>query len=175
MRKVVLSKKMLDYLAKHVSKIENEKDRLIRENYPEDTEESIGINEFFKEYSLKIRNYIENSEPTAKGSDKCPFAIIGSVVEVEDIDDKDVFSYNIVLPFSNESTTSMDSASCLSPLGKSLLLKSAGERVNVQVPAGTLHYVIRNITLPKNSLENKTAGAKPKKTALHQPKTGLSI
>jgi transcription elongation factor GreA len=151
-----ISKKMYDYLIKHISEVEKQKDTLLKEYYAEDVEESMNMESFFRDYTLVVNEYLESMKVKDDDDAGCPFVIIGSIVEVQDIDDKEVYKYQIVPPFSKNAVTDADCASCLSPLGKSLLLKSINERVNVRIPTGILRYQIKNIRLPGQSCKRDT-------------------
>ncbi|WP_243467335.1 GreA/GreB family elongation factor [Acetivibrio straminisolvens] len=50
-----------------------------------------------------------------------------------DSEEEEKCQYRIVLPFSKQYDTSIDCASCLSPLGKSLLFKNVNDNVSVQI------------------------------------------
>jgi transcription elongation factor GreA len=161
MSKGSISKKMYDFLIKHISEVEKQKDILIKDYYSEDMEESMNIEAFFRDYTVAINDYLDGVK--GAGDDDtavCPFVIIGSVVEVQDIDDKETYKYQIVPPFSKDAVTDTDCASCLSPLGKSLLLKSINERVNVRIPTGVLRYLIKDIRLPEQLCECDTVAKK---------------
>jgi len=143
------SKKISVFLYEHIKKIEREKDLLFKEHYSENVEESMEVQEFFREYIDYINNYLGNIKAGTDDINSCPFVIINSIVEVQDMEDMETYQYRIVFPYSEEKDVSIDCASCLSPLGKALLLKSIGQQVNIQIPTGTLHYVINKITIPE--------------------------
>jgi transcription elongation factor GreA len=73
-------------------------------------------------------------------------AYLLSFVEVKDIKSGEVITYQIVSP--EEADFDEDRISMHSPIGKGLLGKAKGERVEIQVPAGTLTYDIINIERP---------------------------
>ncbi|HOV26677.1 MAG TPA: GreA/GreB family elongation factor [Pseudobacteroides sp.] len=148
MCKGLLSREMYDYLTQHSVEIARKKEMLIKELFVEETQESISFNEFFNEYLDNIDNYLSTTRVGKGGSNTCPFVIIGSIVDVHDFDYNEDLQYHIVLPYEKRQETNIDCASCLSPLGKSLLFKRLNEPVNIQVPAGELHYIINKITVP---------------------------
>lgn len=149
MCKKLISRKMFDFLLDHVTEIEREKNLLVEEYYSEKVEESMDIEAFFKEYTNIIGSYLKTVKVGTDNDDTCPFVIIGSVVEVQDNDDMETYQYRIVLPYSNHADMCIDCASCTSPLGKELLLKSVAQQVNIQIPTGTLHYIIKKATVPE--------------------------
>ncbi|HEY9062985.1 MAG TPA: GreA/GreB family elongation factor [Pseudobacteroides sp.] len=151
MCKNLLSKKMYDFLTWHTNEIAKEQEFIFRERYSEETHESMNFEAFFKEYLTNINNYLSSVSIGITSSHDCPFVIIGSIVDVHDSDDMEDYQYRIVLPYKKQQDTSIVCASCLSPLGKSLLFKSANENVNIQIPAGELHYMIKKISIPEVS------------------------
>ncbi len=155
MCKNLLSKKVYDYLTWHVDEIEKEQELLFKKLYADETLESINFEEFFNDYLNSIKDYLSLVSIGSGGKNSCPFVIIGSIVDVYDSDDMEDYQYRIVLPYSNQQDSSIDCASCLSPLGKSLLLKKEKENVSIQIPTGELHYSIKKITIPDIKTVNK--------------------
>lgn len=152
MCKRVISKWMRDFLIAHLSEIEKKKEDLLKKHYSDNMKDSIEFEESFKEYYEKVRNFINTAEiEDISIEDESPFVIIGSIVEVEDMEDNETHRYRIVLPYEKTTDKNMDCASCISPLGKALLLKTPRQRVNIRIPTGTMSYVINKITLPKTS------------------------
>jgi transcription elongation factor GreA len=145
----IISKEMFDYLSRHIEEIEKEKETLLKEYYSENAEECMNVGDFFREYTNSINGYLNGTRIKSDCADGCPFVIIRSIVEVQDIDDMETYQYCIVPPYANAADVDIDCASCLSPLGKSLLLKRVNQQVSVQIPTGELRYVIKKITLPK--------------------------
>lgn len=160
MCKNLLTKKMYDYLTWHANEIAKEQELLFKELYTEETKESMNFEAFFKEYLANLGSYLSVANVGTGGKRNCPFVIIGSIVDVHDSDDMEDYQYRIVLPYTKQQDTSIDCASCLSPLGKSLLFKSATENVSIQIPTGVLHYSIKKITIPETaaSTSNNSAG-----------------
>lgn len=148
MCKKSISMKMYDALSWHVTHIESKKEMLFKEYYNEETEESKKFEAFFKAYLLALTTYLDSVAIGPEGKNECPFVIIGSIVEVFDHCENDSYRYHIVLPYSGQSGSDVDYASCLSPLGSALLFKTLNEKVNVEIPTGTLHYTIKKITFP---------------------------
>lgn len=65
---------------------------------------------------------------------------MGSTVTVKDLDFGDEFSYTIV--GANEADPLNDKISPLSPVGKALMGKKAGEQIDVETPGGKATYQI---------------------------------
>lgn len=70
-----------------------------------------------------------------------------SHVRVKDVKTGEEIRYQIVSP--EEADIDEDRISVQSPIGRGLLGRTRGERVSIQVPAGTLTYDIIDIELPQ--------------------------
>lgn len=148
MHNTVISEQMHKMLTAHLTDIETEKEVIIRSFYTDDATAGMDIESFFREYVSAINSYLKNAKIHKDGADNCPMAIIGSTVEVRDTADMDTCSYHIVLPFARKSGDEMNQASCLSPMGRALLLKTPGSRVSIKTPAGELNYEVLGISIP---------------------------
>jgi transcription elongation factor GreA len=150
MSKVVISRSVFEMLVKHLVDVEDEKDRIIIEFYPNFTKERDSFQKLISDYISGIESRIYNIE-TNEGGDAVesglPFVIIGSRVEVENLTYNEAEAFQIISPFTNESSINWDCASYLSPLGKEMLLKSIGDEVKIDTPAGKVIYKIKNIKL----------------------------
>ncbi|MCC7264255.1 MAG: transcription elongation factor GreA [Candidatus Latescibacteria bacterium] len=69
---------------------------------------------------------------------------IGATVDLTDLKSGRKFSYTLVAP--EESDFERGKISTVSPIGRGLLGHAEGEEVNIQVPAGLLHYKIEKIS-----------------------------
>jgi transcription elongation factor GreA len=161
MYKKAISRKMHDLLRDHVDEMERAKERLVREAYAENPEKGNRLGAFFREYTGVIRNYLDSAEISKDAGEGLPFAIIGSMVKVQDAKEMESFSYRLVLPYTENPDQRIDCASCISPLGKALLLKNEGSRVNVEIPTGHLVYTIDKISFPE-STDGGSGREKPK-------------
>ena len=65
-------------------------------------------------------------------------------VKVKDITNKEEITYTIVSP--EEADFEQDKISVISPIGKALLGKKVGDRIEVDVPIGKMKYEILEIT-----------------------------
>ncbi|TYQ12827.1 UNVERIFIED_CONTAM: transcription elongation factor GreA [Acetivibrio alkalicellulosi] len=154
MCKNIISKKVHDFLLNHIAYIEREKDMLIKQYYSEETQECINFEDFFKNYKSTIVNFLDNSTIDKNGITTCPFVLVDSIVDVYDLEDMESYSYNIVLPYKKQDESNVDSASCLSPLGKALLFKKINEKAQISIPTGVLHYRIEKISFSQKDEEN---------------------
>lgn len=142
-----ISKRIYDYLSNHIIEVESRKAVLIEEYYKDNVEESIAVEDFFAEYTREINKFLHDIRINESNNDYCPIVIIGSTVEVQDLDDMQTYKYRIVYPYSDNTDKDVDYASCMSPLGKSILLNSVDHQANIQIPAGTLRYIIKSVTV----------------------------
>ncbi|MGE5614470.1 MAG: GreA/GreB family elongation factor [Bacillota bacterium] len=147
MRKTELSERMYKILADHIALIEREKEPAVKDFYSDNIATGTDCEIFFGEYIAGLKNYLKNVKVKPDGPDHCPIAIIGSTVEVMDMADMEAFSYRIVLPLASSSSHDMSVASCLSPIGRALLLKPAGSRVSIKTPGGEVIYDIVKISI----------------------------
>ena len=69
---------------------------------------------------------------------------IGATVDLTDLKSGRKLKYTLVAP--EEADFERGKISTVSPIGKSLLGHAEGEEVNIQVPAGLLHYKIDKIS-----------------------------
>ena len=146
MQKTVLSERMFEILTDHLAEIEREKELIIKGFYADNAATGMDSEIFFREYTARIEEFLKNVQVKKDGLDNCPLSIIGSTVKVRDADDMEVFSYQIVLPFTNRAQPIMSQASCFSPMGRALLLQQVGSRVSIMTPGGQMEYDIMDIT-----------------------------
>jgi transcription elongation factor GreA len=69
---------------------------------------------------------------------------LGSIVTVYEVESDEEITYSIV--GSNEADPFEDKISDQSPIGKALMGAKAGDTVAVEVPYGTLHFEIKEVT-----------------------------
>lgn len=70
-------------------------------------------------------------------------AVFGATVEVEDIDSGEKHSYTLLGP--DEADPAKGSISFLSPVGRALLGKEAGDEVTINIPRGQVTYEIISV------------------------------
>ncbi|MGI6668078.1 MAG: GreA/GreB family elongation factor [Acetivibrionales bacterium] len=148
MQKTELSERMYKILNDHIVSIEREKETAVKDFYSDNVATGTDCEIFFGEYITGLKNYLKSVKVKKDMPDCCPLVIIGSTVEVIDTADNEAFNYRIVLPMANNSPHDMSIASCLSPIGRALLLKPAGSRVSIKTPGGEVIYDIVKISIP---------------------------
>jgi transcription elongation factor GreA len=140
----------IDYLSNHIKMIESIRNHILREFYSEQTEERDSFENLIDEYIKNIKNIknIINITRNKDLSDHWPLVLIGSVVEIENLECSETEALKIVPPFYQDKGTNLECASCLSPVGNALLLKKIGDKINVETPLGDFSLKIKSIELP---------------------------
>jgi transcription elongation factor GreA len=127
-----------DKLKQHLDAIKSKKDDMIDRYFPELNAERYDFMQLMDDYIKQLGELLQQNCDT-------PFVIIGSTVKVQDIDDDYTITFTLVCP--HESNPVKGCISYLSPIGKSLLLRKAGEIVNVVTPNGEVRYEILEIKI----------------------------
>jgi transcription elongation GreA/GreB family factor len=137
------------FLVRHLGEIENEREVVLREYYPQVSVESIEFERLIGSYIRGIEDYIKNTQFTGDKPGQIPFVLIGSIVDIQDTYDQSVETIRIVSPFLSQGQVNYTFASYLSPMGRELLLKGKGDEVEVKFPGGCSHYRINDIRLSR--------------------------
>ncbi|WHH58706.1 GreA/GreB family elongation factor [Petroclostridium sp. X23] len=143
--KFVLSQRAFEKLLKNLVAFEEEYQSMVDDYYPQYTKERESFVELLTEYIKKLNTTLKNITFREKCDNYFPFVIIGSEVEIQDIDDGEAYKYRIVAP--TERDIENDYISFLSPVGRALLLKEKDETVVVNTPNGVYRYRIKSIKL----------------------------
>lgn len=146
MQKIVLSERMYKVLTDHIAQIENVKEPIIKGFFAKNAEAGMESETFFREYTAELGKKLKSMKTNKDGMDTCPFTIIGSIVQVKDLEDSETMDCRIVLPFTGKSASDIFTASCMSPMGRALLLQPAGSKITVRTPAGQTGYEIVSIS-----------------------------
>lgn len=100
----------------------------------------------FRLYIERLDKLVRSARVTPGGSDRLPFVIIGSVVDVEVLGRSGSYWVRVVPPI--EADEAAGRVSCFSPAGRELLLKEVGASVGLPWEKGVCHCKIRAVTLP---------------------------
>lgn len=143
-----LSKDAFESLIQHLKEVEANKSKIIDEFSGDSPEELREFEYFVMSYIKRIENFVDEIKNDEKDNFS-PLVIIGSEVDVKDLDNDKHFMFRIVSPFKSqrESKRTFD-VSCLSPVGQALLLKKLGDTVEVEAPGGIFQYKIESIKYP---------------------------
>lgn len=140
--------KLSEVLAENINRINNEKEALFKEYFSENVEESIEFNYLASDYIETIKKYMKKSKNEIIEKNEFPFAILWSIVEVQDMGDMEIYRFFIIPPYSKSDDIDIDCVSMMSPLGKALLLKKPGQDITVEVPQGIHNYKIKRVIIP---------------------------
>mgnify|MGYP000884855710 CR=1 FL=1 len=147
--KTKLSEATYQSLVKHLAYVRENKNRIIGEYF---ADSSLKLNEFqnlFGNYIEELDKLIKNASTVKTTDERLPFVVIGSEVEVEELDSNKTYKFRIISSFSDKNDY-LD-ISFLSPVGSSLLLKKVGDKVPVEAPKGVFYYKVKSITFLPDS------------------------
>lgn len=142
---IILTTSAFEKLLKCLVDLEEGYKQLLDIFYPEMTKERFDFIDFITGYIDKLNATVKNVIFDDNCDDHFPFAIIGSCVELFDLEDGQTYSYHIVRP--EERDIEKGYISFLSPVGMALLLKKAGDTISVSTPQGVYRYRIKTIIL----------------------------
>lgn len=134
---------IFENLVKHLVEVEEQKEKLLEEYFPEPSKERDELKKLIANYIKNLESLIEESHKSAATNTSLPFVAIGSEVEIQDLSTQEVQRFRLVTPFSGE--IGGNDVSYISPVGRALLLKRVGDEVTANVPAGILRYKINSI------------------------------
>lgn len=143
MGKVKLSPTVFDNLVKHLVDIEERKGELIKQHFPYPSKERSELESVFDDYIRRVDQIVRNTIKTDAAGNDLPLVTFGSEVEVQDLETRETYRFRIVSPF--DTKVGGEDISYLSPMGKALLLKKAGDEITVEAPAGVFRYKILSI------------------------------
>ncbi len=104
--------------------------------YDEARNEQAKVEARIKELETLIENAVVVDETTQDAS----LVSLGSVVNLHDDDEDEDLVYYIV--GSNEVSPSEHKISDMSPIGRALMGKRAGDKVTVEIPMGEIHFTV---------------------------------
>lgn len=141
--KITLSKTTFESLVKHLVEVEEGKNKLFQEYFPVPSKERNEMEMLIEDYIKQIDQLVKNTVKTQTTENQVPLVTIGCEVEIQDLSNQEVFKYHIVSPFPG--SMKMGDISYLSPVGKTLLLKKVGDKVEVKAPGGIFCYKVKSI------------------------------
>lgn len=154
---LALPRAVFEKIVASLAEVEDERTDVLDACFPKPCEERERLRQLLEDYVRRVGELIGQikvtgrstgaSEPLERDSMRVrlPFVLVGSEVAVIDLDGGEEQSFRINRPFRTDE--SGRDISYLSPLGSSLLLKKAGEKVTVKVPAGKMQYRIKSVWL----------------------------
>lgn len=145
-----LSKKGLEMLLHQLTSLEEHKNKLIDDHVEEFLIQRSELQTLFDSYVFQLDQLIQTVDIGDHPASHLPFVTVGSEVEVLDLELGIHERFTIIAPY--QSTLLNNGASYLSPIGRALLLKKEGERVEVKTPGGLLSFEIKEINFPSPAL-----------------------
>lgn len=134
----------------HLVDIEERKDEIVDNFYPEPSVLREDFSCFLEDYLKKLEGLVKTvqiidkpSREKLKGLNYLPYVIIGSTVELEGGKNSGADSYRIVSPY--ETTNSKKDLSYMSALGKALMLKKTEETIKLDINKEPCSYRIKSI------------------------------
>ncbi|MGI6707320.1 MAG: GreA/GreB family elongation factor [Clostridia bacterium] len=144
----VISRSAYEILHKHLVELEGKVNDVIETYFADTVESREDFLRLIDNYVSRLTSIMDSSKKVESQDEELPLVIIGSEVEVENVEEQKTCKFLITSPFAEHSTSSdTECASCLSPVGRALLLKRPAEQVSVTAPTQTFHYKIRSIRL----------------------------
>lgn len=138
---------VFDLLTKHVGHIQSITNHILKEFYEERNDERDDFKNMIDQYHAQLKKIMDADQNVFNG-EEWPLILIGSIVQVQDLDYDEIEKLKIVPPFYEDRVGKMDCASCLSPVGYGLLFKKIGDKVTVKTPLGSCNFMVKAIDLP---------------------------
>lgn len=143
-KKISLTKPVFEWLIEQLVFIEETSGELARFIYPDSAVEQEKMKLFFESYVEKIEsvlkkvNIVDSIEEYSNTErlNEFPFIIIGSQVKMTNLSDSSQLTYVIVYPVDDSQKQLNNELSCISPLGKELLLKDVKSELTIKMPEG---------------------------------------
>ena len=145
MGKVTLSQAVFENLVQHLAEAEEGKNKIFDQYFSEPSKDRNDFADLYEAYIRQVDHLVKNADKSNSIGYEVPCVVIGSRVELEDLANREVISYQIVSPF--QVKIGSGDVSCLSPMGRSLLLKKPGDEVEVKAPGGLFRYKVLSVQL----------------------------
>lgn len=153
MRSITLTKPVFEKLIEHLIYIEESSDSLAEFIFPESAKERDEMKLFFRKYVEAIENELE--KVTVVKSHRVgtcpetlnhfPFVIIGSEVDLEDESGRLSGVYRLIHPDSPSKVK--NEITYLSPIGKQLMMKKTGSKINIEMQSEIRQLRVKSIRL----------------------------
>ncbi|NLO22352.1 MAG: hypothetical protein GX119_10205 [Syntrophomonadaceae bacterium] len=143
MKEIELSPDILKGLQEHLEDMEERQSQIVEDFIAKNCDEYREYTIEFKNYLLQLRQLVEKSEELTGKANGMPIITIGTLVTVINVGNQKEFSFHIVGP--NYNRKNSRDVSCMSPVGRALMLKQVGDEVLVNAPGGTFKYQVKSI------------------------------
>ncbi|NLP37676.1 MAG: GreA/GreB family elongation factor [Firmicutes bacterium] len=146
MSEVASSGALFENLVKQLVELEEGRSKILQQYFPAgQTSERHEFETLIENYIKEVEQFINENKDNRADCNEVPFVTIGSEVEIEDLEEHESFKYRIISP--DQGKFSAEDISCLSPVGKSLLLKKVGDIIEVKAPGGVFSYRIKSVKM----------------------------
>lgn len=132
-------------LVEQLVDLEENQVKIVNELFPLPCREKEEFDQLLKNYTDRLDQLVRQKTFSDEHNDLLPFVTLDSIVQVQSLNNGVNFTWNIVLPLNCK--LGRGSVSCLSPVGRSLLMKNIGDTVTVNAPNGIARYKILSINL----------------------------
>jgi transcription elongation factor GreA len=146
---VFLTKDAFDSLLAHLLEIEEGIFRIMDDFFPEPTKEADEVKRLLNDYIGQLSDTINNISTLETANNEFPYVVVGCEAVVEDTDNHKTYRYKIISP--NKTKVDFNEISFLSPMGKALLMKKAGDHFVVEAPGGMFHYKVLSVKVTAGS------------------------
>lgn len=143
--KVTITKSAYENLLAHLVDFEERKNNIINLYFPEYNKQRDEFEELIDNYISALDDIVKNISFSDVSENDFPFVCLNSVVEIEDVEENEIFNYMLIEP--EAPNTKYECITILSPMGKALLCKKKGEIFSVKAPSGVYRYRVRSIKL----------------------------
>ncbi len=145
MKKIPVSKEFLQTMIQQLTDLEEQKNIILDQYYPEPTLKRTNFEKMLDNYMNHLESFIKSARVTDSNYVNCPFVVVGSHVEVIDVEENESYTLRVVSPLTDKATISSECVSYLSPIGSSLLLKKINDEFQVETPSHLSNYKVNNI------------------------------
>jgi transcription elongation factor GreA len=131
-KKLTLTKPAYENLLTHLVDFEEKRTQIINLYFPEYNRQREEFEELIDNYISALDQVVKGVSLSDKSDDNFPFVCLYSVVEIEDIEMNETFSYTLVVP--EDSNNKNNCITILSPMGKALLCKKEVKLFRLMLP-----------------------------------------
>ncbi len=143
-----LSKKVFAELSRQVNDFKKNQNAILDNSTLVPPQERKEYQHLFTQYIDQLEHLLNNAPISDSADHHLPFVTIGSVVELENLQNKRTNKIMVTFPLPNLSNPGkMRQTSYNSPIGRALFLKNPGEKLEVNAPGGLFQYQVKSIIL----------------------------
>lgn len=145
MHSISISRNVRERLLQQIVELQDRKTQLVDEFFPLPGTERDDFIEFLDNYLNRIDLLLQKANAVESADHVMPFVTLDCEVKVKDMDNGQTYQWHLIMP--SQSKVTKGCVSCLSPVGKSLLLSRTGETITVKAPRGMARYQIQSAVM----------------------------